>query len=583
MKRNICNLVLKNKKVLIRADLNVPLKPNGEPLSTERITASLPTIVRSLYAGAKVIILSHLGRVKSEKDKEKLSLFYVGRELHRQLEFVLQKKVNFFFSPFSSGPEVEVSVEALKSGEILLLENTRFEDLNNKAESGNSLELANRFANLANVYINDAFGTAHRAHASNVGVAKLVSKRGFGFLVAKEIERLSVLTEKPVSPYVVIVGGAKVADKFSLLVSLLKRVDFLLVGGGIAYTFMAAIGRKIGGSIYEESMLKKARSLYKKYKDKIIMPVDFTCAKKIGDEPKHLKHIPDNLSAFDLGPKTVELFKKYISEAKTIFWNGPLGVYESPDFAVATNEIAKFIAQNKKAYKVIGGGDSAAAVSPFSEQIDHVSTGGGASLAFLEETPLPGVAVIQDCNDKCRQYCDDPNWLAHIKEVEDKIDQIKRNPQILKNKEDTEAVNKELKKDIAKILEKKEKVVNTKKKKQTKITKEIKAKKVLVADSSNFMKSETDGEILEPKTRKAQEKNTKKQKKDTAPKAKKAAKSIKKTSAKKKINSNDVIERRKLDVEDRGLELSLAKEEILKKEEPEKKTSFFAKLFKRRK
>lgn len=407
MKRNICNLVLKNKRVLIRADLNVPLKPNGDLLSTERITASIPTIVRAIHAGAKVIILSHLGRVKSEVDKEKLSLFAVGRELHRQLEYVLQKKINFFFTPFTSGPEVEESVAALKPGDVLLLENTRFEDLDNKSESGNSPELAARYAALANVYINDAFGTVHRSHASNVGVAKLVSKRGFGFLVAKELERLSALIEKPASPYVVIVGGAKIADKFTLLVSLLKRVDYLLVGGGIAYTIMAAIGKKIGGSIYEESMLKEARSLYRKYKDKIILPIDFACAKSINGKGEYFETIPDDLSSFDLGPKSVELFKGYISRAKTIFWNGPLGVYESTEFAVATNEVAKAIAENTSAYKVIGGGDSAAAVAPFADRIDHISTGGGASLSFLEEKPLPGIVSIQDCNDKCRYYCGD--------------------------------------------------------------------------------------------------------------------------------------------------------------------------------
>lgn len=400
MKKKLCRLELDNKRVIVRADLNVPIKEDGTILSEERITASLPTILYLLQHNVRIILLSHLGRVRSSEDLTKRSLAVVAKRLAERLSEILKRQVTVNFVPHSSGPELVDSVEHLSSGEILVAENTRFEDLHNKAESKNDPILAQHWASLGDVFINDAFGTAHRSHASNVGIASYISDSALGLLVELEVTKLNKLIEAPESPYVAIVGGAKVGDKFGVLKQLLKRVDKLIVGGGIAYTFKKALGEEIGTSLHEESALEEAAELLQRYHHKIVLPIDFICADDIkSDNIQVLEDIPPHLGSYDIGPRSIELFSQYISTAKTVFWNGPLGVYEREIFSRGTTAIAHALSQNKTAYTVVGGGDSAAAVSAFADKISHVSTGGGASLEYLEERPLPGLVAIAEVND----------------------------------------------------------------------------------------------------------------------------------------------------------------------------------------
>lgn len=393
MKKTIDDLVLAGKRVVMRVDFNVPVK-DGVITSNKRITASLPSIERVLKSGAKLILLSHLGRIKEEADKEKKSLLPVANELAR----LLQRPV--IFVDQTRGKELDEVVLNMKPGDVVLVQNTRYEDLNDKAESSNHPELAAYWAKLGDVYINDAFGTAHRAHASNVGIASNAKESAIGYLIEKELNALSKLTSNPVHPYVAIIGGAKVSDKIKVLEQLINHVDKILIGGGMAYTFKKALGYEVGKSLVEDNYLEFAKNFIKTYENKIILPVDNLCAVEFANEQPQVAdlNIPTHLMGLDIGPKTRNLFISNLSNAKTVVWNGPMGVTEFDNFKNGTLAIAQAISKLKGCYSVVGGGDSAAAVEKLNmeSQFSHVSTGGGATLEFLEGKELPGIQAIQD-------------------------------------------------------------------------------------------------------------------------------------------------------------------------------------------
>lgn len=390
--KTINQLDLRGKRVLIRVDFNVPMK-DGIITSDKRIIEALPTINYAINQGAKVILLSHLGRVKTQDDKIKKSLLPVAQRLCNYLN----KPINF--CNVSSGDVVVQSVNMLEPGGVLVLENTRFEDLNDKAESKNAEWLAKFWASLAEVYINDAFGTSHRSHASNVGITNNIQESAIGFLVEKELKALSKVIEKPQRPSVAIIGGAKVSDKIKVIDRLASIYDKVLIGGGMSYTFKKAMGQNIGDSIVENDQLETAKELLKKYSKKIILPVDTNTATEYKDVPPHtfVGDIPNGYTGLDIGPKTIEIFKDAIKGAKTVVWNGPLGVCEFSNYQKGTYEIAKAIAQLKDAYTVIGGGDSAAAIINLGleKSFSHISTGGGASLCLLQGDKLPGIESIE--------------------------------------------------------------------------------------------------------------------------------------------------------------------------------------------
>ena len=390
--KTINQLDLRGKRVLIRVDFNVPMK-DGIITSDKRIIEALPTINYAINQGAKVILLSHLGRVKTQDDKIKKSLLPIAQRLCNYLN----KPINF--CNVSSGDVVIQSVNMLEPGGVLVLENTRFEDLNDKAESKNAEWLAKFWASLAEVYINDAFGTSHRSHASNVGITNNIQESAIGFLVEKELKALSKVIEKPQRPSVAIIGGAKVSDKIKVIDRLASIYDKVLIGGGMSYTFKKAMGQNIGDSIVENDQLETAKELLKKYSKKIILPVDTNTATEYKDVPPHtfVGDIPNGYTGLDIGPKTIEIFKDAIKGAKTVVWNGPLGVCEFSNYQKGTYEIAKAIAQLKDAYTVIGGGDSAAAIINLGleKSFSHISTGGGASLCLLQGDKLPGIESIE--------------------------------------------------------------------------------------------------------------------------------------------------------------------------------------------
>ncbi|MBG0730864.1 phosphoglycerate kinase [Mycoplasma sp. 'Moose RK'] len=384
------------KKVILRVDFNVPIA-NGKITSTKRILASLKTINKIVDDGGKLVILSHLGRVKSEADLEKKSLKLVAEELAK----ILEKKVGFV--PQNQGDEVERAVENLQNGEILVLENTRFQDLNNKAESKNNPELGKYWASLGDVFVNDAFGTLHRAHASNVGIANYIGESAIGYLVKEELDALSKLIFEPQKPFFAIIGGAKISDKIGIISSLLEKADKVFIAGGMAYTFKKALGYKIGLSICEDDKLDLARKLMEKYQKKIFLPIDSACAAEFADvEPifntENPLEIPDHLEGMDIGPLTIKLFKEELQGAKTILWNGTLGVAEFKNFSKGTCEIAKIIGEIKNCYSAIGGGDSVAAIEAenLGNSFSHISTGGGASISFIESGDLIGLHPIQE-------------------------------------------------------------------------------------------------------------------------------------------------------------------------------------------
>ncbi|MFC6315630.1 phosphoglycerate kinase [Lapidilactobacillus achengensis] len=397
----VSDVNVKDKKVLIRVDFNVPIK-DGVIGNDNRIVAALPTIKYVIDNGGKAILLSHLGRIKSDDDKKKLSL----RPVAARLAELLGKDVKFV--PVNEGAELEDAINAMADGDVILMENTRFQDIDNdfgKRESKNDPKLGEYWASLGDVYVNDAFGTAHRAHASNVGIAtamKAANKpAAAGFLMEKEIKFLGTAVDKPVHPFVTILGGAKVSDKIGVIENLIPKSDHILIGGGMAYTFLAAKGYQIGKSLFEADKLELAKELLAKAGDKLVLPVDNVAATDFSNDAAHEivgDDIPDNEMGLDIGPKTITLFKDILKDAKTVVWNGPMGAFEMSNYAEGTLEVGRALGALTGATTIIGGGDSAAAAIQLgiADQITHISTGGGASLEYLEGKTLPGIAAISE-------------------------------------------------------------------------------------------------------------------------------------------------------------------------------------------
>ncbi|WEB80621.1 phosphoglycerate kinase [Vagococcus lutrae] len=390
-KQTVKDLDLKGKKVLVRVDFNVPLK-DGVITDDNRIVAALPTVKYIVEQGGKAILFSHLGRVKTEEDKEGKSLAPVAKRLGELLE----KDVTFV--PETRGEKLEAAIDAMNEGDVLVFENTRFEDIDGKKESKNDPELGKYWASLGDVFVNDAFGTAHRSHASNVGVSSNLPSAA-GFLMEKEINFIGGAVDSPKRPFVAILGGAKVSDKIGVIENLLTKADKILIGGGMAYTFMRAQGKEIGKSLVEEDKVDLAKELLERADGKIILPIDFGVVEDFENiPPEYVSEIPANKESLDIGPKTIELFRNELAGAKTVVWNGPMGVFEMSNFAKGTIGVCEAIANLEEATTIIGGGDSAAAAIQlgFAEKFSHISTGGGASLEYLEGKALPGVEAISD-------------------------------------------------------------------------------------------------------------------------------------------------------------------------------------------
>ena len=400
-KLTVEDLPLSGKKVLMRVDFNVPISDDGTKVEDDnRIVAALPTIKYVIEHGGKAILFSHLGRIKKEEDKPAKSLKAVAERLSE----LLDKPVKFV--PVTEGKELEDAINELKDGEVLLVQNTRYEDVKDgeyvKRESGNYPELGKYWASLGDVYVNDAFGTAHRKHASNVGIAtNMPGKAAAGFLMEKEIKFLGDAVDNPQRPFVAILGGAKVSDKIGVIDNLLDKADKIIIGGGMAYTFYAAKGIKTGDSLVEKDKIDVAKKILDKAGDKIVLPIDNVVADKF-DNDANTKvvegDIDDGWMALDIGPKSVEEFKNVLKDAKTVVWNGPMGVFEKPNFAKGTLEVGKFLGTLNDATTIVGGGDSTAAVKQLgvADQLTHISTGGGASLTYLEGKTLPGIAAISE-------------------------------------------------------------------------------------------------------------------------------------------------------------------------------------------
>lgn len=397
-KLTVEDLQLQDKKVLMRVDFNVPIK-DGVIGNDNRIVAALPTIKYVIEHGGKAILLSHLGRIKKEEDKPGLSM----RPVAERLSNLLNKPVTFV--PTTEGPQLEEAINKMADGDVLVMENTRYEDVKDgeyvKRESGNDPELGKYWASLGDVFINDAFGTAHRAHASNVGIASNMDQAAAGFLMEKEIKFIGGAVDDPAHPFVAILGGAKVSDKIGVIDNLLSKADKVIIGGGMTYTFYAAKGIKIGNSLVEEDKIDLAKEIMAKAGDKLVLPVDSVVAKEFNNDSESQiveNDIPDGYMALDIGPKSVELFKNVLKDAKTVVWNGPMGVFEMSNFAKGTLEIGEFLGTLTDATTIVGGGDSTAAVQQLgvADRLTHISTGGGASLEYLEGKTLPGIAAISD-------------------------------------------------------------------------------------------------------------------------------------------------------------------------------------------
>lgn len=393
-KKTLKDYNFQGKKVLVRCDFNVPLDENQNITDDRRIRSSLPTIQYLIEEGARVILMSHLGRPKGEANP-KFSLLPVANRLSELLE----KEVVFAKDDLVISQAVKDKIDELKDGDVALLENTRFR----KEEEKNDENFAKELASLGEIYVNDAFGTSHRAHASNVGVSSYLPS-AVGFLVEKEISIMGKALEDPERPFVAILGGAKVSDKIGVIENLLDKVDSILIGGGMAYTFLKAQGYEIGQSLLEEDKMDLALSLIEKAKEKgvkLLLPVDITTAKEFKNDTEiriaGIDSIPEDWMGLDIGPKTLKLFSEEISKAKTVIWNGPTGVFEMENFSKGTYGIAKALVDSD-ATTIVGGGDSASAVEKagYAAQITHVSTGGGASLELLEGKVLPGIAAISD-------------------------------------------------------------------------------------------------------------------------------------------------------------------------------------------
>lgn len=393
------DLDLAGKKVLMRVDFNVPIK-DGVVGDDNRIVAALPTIKYVLDHQGKAILFSHLGRIKKEDDKPGLSM----RPVAERLSNLLNMPVTFV--PVTEGPQLEDAIAKMEDGQVLVVQNTRYEDVKDgeyvKRESGNDPELGKYWASLGDLFINDAFGTAHRKHASNVGIASnMPGKAAAGFLMEKEIKFLGDAVTNPVRPFVAILGGAKVSDKIGVINNLLDKADKVIVGGGMTYTFYAAKGIKIGNSLVEEDKIDVAKEILEKAGDKLVLPVDNVVADKFANDANTKVvegDIDDGWMALDIGPKSIEEFKKVLADAKTVVWNGPMGVFEMSNFAKGTLEVGQFLGTLEGATTIVGGGDSTAAAKQLgiSDKLTHISTGGGASLAYLEGDVLPGIAAISD-------------------------------------------------------------------------------------------------------------------------------------------------------------------------------------------
>ena len=389
--KTIRDLDINNKKVIIRCDFNVPMK-EGKITDDTRIVAALETINYCLEKNAKVILLSHLGRVKEEADLAKNDLAPVADRLRQLL------KKDVLFSEKTRGPELEATIDSMQGGDVLLVQNTRYEDLDGKKESSNDEELGSYWASLGEVFINDAFGTIHRAHASNCGIAAHLPSAP-GFLIERELKALSEL-DNPEHPFVVILGGAKVADKIGVIENLVKKADKILIGGGMAFTFLKAQGKEIGKSLLDEENIDFCKKVLSEHPNKIILPVDVAITNEYtNDEEYRVKNIDDitsNEMGLDIGNKTLELFENALSTAKIVVWNGPLGVYEFSKYKKNTDELLKYIVDNN-IKTILGGGDivAAATAAGYKEKVYHASTGGGATLEYLEGKTLPGIESLK--------------------------------------------------------------------------------------------------------------------------------------------------------------------------------------------
>ncbi len=391
MKLTVEDIKVSGKKVLVRCDFNVPLNEKLEITDENRIVGSLPTIKYLIENGAKVILCSHMGKPKGDP-KPELSLAPVAKCLSEKLG----KEVIFAADDNVVGENAKAAIDSMKDGDVVLLQNTRY-----RAEETKNVEnFSKELASLCDVFVNDAFGTAHRAHCSNVGVSSLVDTAVAGYLIEKEIKFLGNAVNTPERPLVAILGGSKVSSKISVIENLLKKVDKLIIGGGMAYTFFAAQGKTTGTSLLEPDYIDYAKKMIEAAGDKILLPVDTVVAKEFKNDAESMiveGNIPEDYMGLDIGPKSIKLFEEAIKDAKTVVWNGPMGVFEMPNFAKGTNAIAKKLAE-LDATTVIGGGDSVAAVNQagLGDKMSHISTGGGASLEYLEGKDLPGIVCLTD-------------------------------------------------------------------------------------------------------------------------------------------------------------------------------------------
>ena len=392
MKKTIKDFNLNDKKVIIRCDFNVPLS-DGKITDISRIEKSIPTIKYAIDNNAKVILMSHLGRIKEESDKAKNDLGVIVDELSK----LLKQKVTFINE--TRGEKLEQAISNMKSKDVILVQNTRYEDLEDKKESSNDKELGSYWASLGDIFINDAFGTVHRAHASNVGISSNIPS-GIGLLIEEELNNLSLL-DNPEKPFVVIMGGAKISDKIGVVENLVKKCDYILIGGGMAFTFLKSLDKNVGKSMVDEESIDFARKMLTKYNKKIILPLDIKVTKEFNNtSPSQIVDVDNILEddiGLDIGPKTIELFKEYLKDAKTIFFNGTLGYSEYSNYEQGTKEIMEYII-SLDAKTILGGGDTVAASTKFNikDKVTHASTGGGATLEYIEGKTLPGIECISN-------------------------------------------------------------------------------------------------------------------------------------------------------------------------------------------
>ena len=386
LKKVLSDFNFDNKRVILRCDLNVPIT-NGIIEDDTRIIESLKTIKYLIDKNAKVIILSHLGRVKTEEDKKDNSLYPVYLRLRDLLGD------NVCFSKDTSGNKLKELVNALRTGEVLLVENTRFEDIDGKKESSCDLELSKYWASLGEIFVNDAYGVCHRSHASNVGISKFLPSC-LGLLVEEEIEKTDGIIKENTSPYILLMGGKKISDKTLVIESLIEKCDYILLGGGMCFTFLASLGINVGMSIVDKDNIPFCKEILSKYKNKIILPVD---VKLKSEEIKDIDKLTNEDIAYDIGPKTIELFKKYLSTAIRVVTNGPMGVFEEKEFAKGTHELYNYLSQNN-IKTLIGGGDSISAINKLhiNKNFYHISTGGGATLEYIAQGTLPAIEAIED-------------------------------------------------------------------------------------------------------------------------------------------------------------------------------------------